>query len=633
MVANDQNSDFYAINIIFKQSFKKFGLKNTDFAGIAALVLLCMFPLRAQDIGLFEQHNGRYDFVFMGNTMNVSENNLLGPCVTLTESSADLTLADTDVLLKAYLYWAGSGTGDLDVTLNGQAVSAQRSFPLEHWATGFDYFSAFADVTDIVSSYGNGTYTLSDLDVSSFLVPGTTYCQNATNFSGWALVVLYENASLPLNQINIYDGLQGVPLEITIMLDNLNVIDNEGAKIGFVAWEGDSMLAINETLRINGTILAAPPLNPSTNAFNSTNSFTGATNLYNMDLDVYNIQNNITIGDTQAQIQLTSGQYNSLGQLQGDFVLISTVVTKLNSQLPDATIVAETPEVSCNSNVVRVVFTVSNVNSTDELPPGVPIALYANDVFVAYTETLLPLAIGESVQDEITFVLPDGVSDPVSLKLVVDDMGTGLGIVTELNEQNNTFTMAFERLPMPEFQNIPALYTCNLALGRGVFDLSELPDQILAHENQTIAFYTTLDDAEQQLNPIADLHAFQAMTPATLYVRIQEVCHAISLVELRTRNCPPTVYNYVSVNNDGFNDAFVVEGLRDIFVNFKMFIYNRWGALVWTGSNDTPDWDGRANHGLLHNNGKLPDGTYYYVLELHDPDYPEPLTGFVYLNH
>jgi hypothetical protein len=48
-----------------------------------------------------------------------------------------------------------------------------------------------------------------------------------------------------------------------------------------------------------------------------------------MDLDVYTIQNNINIGDTSAQIQLTSGQ---------DFVMINAIVTKLNSQLPDATL-------------------------------------------------------------------------------------------------------------------------------------------------------------------------------------------------------------------------------------------------------------------------------------------------------
>jgi hypothetical protein len=84
-----------------------------------------------------------------------------------------------------------------------------------------------------------------------------------------------------------------------------------------------------KTLRVNGNPLSNPPLNPVNNAFNGTNSFTGSNTLYNMDLDVYNIQNNIKIGDTSAKIQLTSGQ---------DFVMINSIVTKLNSQLPDATI-------------------------------------------------------------------------------------------------------------------------------------------------------------------------------------------------------------------------------------------------------------------------------------------------------
>ena len=62
------------------------------------------------------------------------------------------------------------------------------------------------------------------------------------------------------------------------------------------------------------------------NAFNSTNSVTGSNTLYNMDLDIYNIQNNISVGDTSANISLTSSQ---------DYVMINAIVTKLNSQLPD----------------------------------------------------------------------------------------------------------------------------------------------------------------------------------------------------------------------------------------------------------------------------------------------------------
>jgi gliding motility-associated-like protein len=66
-------------------------------------------------------------------------------------------------------------------------------------------------------------------------------------------------------------------------------------------------------------------------------------------------------------------------------------------------------------------------------------------------------------------------------------------------------------------------------------------------------------------------------------------------------------------------------------VNFKTSIYNRWGVLVWTGNNSTPDWDGFANRGSLIDNNIIPAGTYYYVIELNDPDYKEALVGFLYL--
>src|SRR5690606_23757579 len=153
--------------------------------------------------------------------------------------------------------------------------------------------------------------------------------------------------------------------------------DNAGAKIGFIAWEGDSGIAVNETLRVNGNIIGNPPLNPITNAFNGTNSLTNSSALYNMDLDVYNIENYIQIGDTQANVQLTSGQ---------DLVLISTVVTKLNSQLPDGEITLNNYTNNCDSQAVELFYTVTNTG-TDVLPSGTPIAIYVNNIFLELTYT------------------------------------------------------------------------------------------------------------------------------------------------------------------------------------------------------------------------------------------------------
>ena len=66
-------------------------------------------------------------------------------------------------------------------------------------------------------------------------------------------------------------------------------------------------------------------------------------------------------------------------------------------------------------------------------------------------------------------------------------------------------------------------------------------------------------------------------------------------------------------------------------MNHKISIYNRWGKLVWTGNNNSNEWDGFANNGLLIDEKQMPSGTYYYVIELNDPDYTEPLTGYLYL--
>src|SRR5690606_4838279 len=307
----------------------------------------------------------------------------------------------------AMLYWSGSATGDFDVKLNGFDISAERTF--SHVFNGLPYFAAYADVTSIVENEGNGSYTFSDMDISAQI---PMYC--GTNYGGWSIVVVYEDPALLLNQVAIFDGLESVSTTnntLDITLTEINAISDQLSKIGFLAWEGEEYIAVNESLYINGNLMQNLPLNPPNNAFNSTNSYTNSNQLYNMDLDFYQLDGIVQAGDTEIDIQLTSQQ---------DFIMVNNIITVVNSELPDGTVVIDGVVVSPQTDELEVTYTVSNVNSTNVLPANTSISFYADNTLLAEELTTQDLQIGESVTEEITIAIPMGTPSNFTLRAVID---------------------------------------------------------------------------------------------------------------------------------------------------------------------------------------------------------------------
>ena len=407
-----------------------------NFRKFLVKLLFLILPLlvSAQDIDLFEQFNGRYDFTAIGNTLNTGPND----CNILTQSSADLTLTGNQDLIAARLYWSGSGAefsteypGDYQVTLNGTAVVADRTYSVSSFI-GIDFYGASADVTDIVSANGNGTYTLSDLDLTGNIFPFSDYCNSTVDYGGWSLIVIYEDEdNLALNQISLFDGLEVLyQNELIITLGPLDVATDEFAKIGFLAWEGDLPNPNNESLRINNVLINDPPLNPGNNQFNGTNTYTNSTNLYNMDLDVYDLDGLVNPGDTEIEIKMTS---------DSDLVLINNIITSVNSELPDASIIFEPIEFICN-NTVDVNWTVFNINSTGELQAGIPIKFYLEGNEIAQDNTITTIPIDGAETGTVTLPISTStVPDPFTILAVVDDAGGGVSTVTETNENNNEY--------------------------------------------------------------------------------------------------------------------------------------------------------------------------------------------------
>jgi len=83
-------------------------------------------------------------------------------------------------------------------------------------------------------------------------------------------------------------------------------------------------------------------------------------------------------------------------------------------------------------------------------------------------------------------------------------------------------------------------------------------------------------------------------------------------------SCELIIYNGITPNGDGYNDFWYIDGISN-FTNNTVAVFNRWGDKIWDGigyNNTTVRWEGQAFNGR-----KVPDGTYYYVINLNDKIY------------
>jgi len=83
-----------------------------------------------------------------------------------------------------------------------------------------------------------------------------------------------------------------------------------------------------------------------------------------------------------------------------------------------------------------------------------------------------------------------------------------------------------------------------------------------------------------------------------------------------------------SPNADGTNDGYVIEGIENYPGN-KLWVYDRWGSLVYKKQDYSNTWDGISNITGMSMGQKLPVGTYFYILDLGNGE--KPKSGFIVL--
>jgi gliding motility-associated-like protein len=87
-----------------------------------------------------------------------------------------------------------------------------------------------------------------------------------------------------------------------------------------------------------------------------------------------------------------------------------------------------------------------------------------------------------------------------------------------------------------------------------------------------------------------------------------------------------------SPDNDGINEIWKIEGIEE-YQNNEVIIYNRWGNIVFTikgYDNRLNVFKGIANRNTKLGGGQLPEGTYFYQINLRDNKGTQ-LEGFLVL--
>ncbi|WP_304143016.1 gliding motility-associated C-terminal domain-containing protein [Mesoflavibacter zeaxanthinifaciens] len=86
----------------------------------------------------------------------------------------------------------------------------------------------------------------------------------------------------------------------------------------------------------------------------------------------------------------------------------------------------------------------------------------------------------------------------------------------------------------------------------------------------------------------------------------------------------------VTPNGDGYNETFNVTGASDCGFVVEVKLFNRFGDVVYESDNYQNDWSGVSPSSSIGSAGRLPNGTYYYVVVLKESGL-DPIAGPIYL--
>jgi len=270
-----------------------------------------------------------------------------GVAATFSSSSADLNLSACSKVTFAGLYWgAYINTGNSQYsnrnkvkikTPTGSSYTTLTADEIYDLNNGYDYYTCFKDITSILETAGNGTFTIADLVART---------GGSNQWAGWGIVVVYRNELMPAKNFNVFDGLGYVTNSGSSVTVNLNgfYTPPSGAvnfELGEIAFDGDRSLTGDSLLfRGNASFLSvADGLHYAYDIFNSSITSNGVeqlnrnpaySNTLGYDQCIFKpdntAKNYLANGATSAQIKVTTG---------GEQIYLRVLTSAIDTYEPD----------------------------------------------------------------------------------------------------------------------------------------------------------------------------------------------------------------------------------------------------------------------------------------------------------
>lgn len=145
---------------------------------------------------------------------------------------------------------------------------------------------------------------------------------------------------------------------------------------------------------------------------------------------------------------------------------------------------------------------------------------------------------------------------------------------------------------------------------------NDSPAAIFASSTGSIYWYS--DQTLTDIIGVDPTYIPEQQIGTTTYYATQEIngCEGpAAMVTITFEECTIIIPTAFTPDGDNANDTWQLNGIDQIFPKNKVYIYNRWGNLLFestAGNYETNSWNGTFNNELM------PVGTYYFIIEYND---------------